>query len=95
MAGEPRTERPIEWVRWVDSVTTQGWQPLSVVLPDAEYDHMECVSVGHLVNETDTGLTLTTTIGHAGGENVMDALSIPKAAVLERRTLTEVVPDGR
>jgi hypothetical protein len=61
-------------VKWRDSSTLRGWSSM-------EGDHSVAVitSVGWMVKETKTALTLTTGISEHG--NVCDAITIPRETV--------------
>lgn len=48
--------------------------------------NMKCHSVGFLVADDDASVTITTSYSEAGGD-VLDALTIPKVAILEQREI--------
>ena len=72
---------PSVWVKWVDSFGGCGW-----TAPDCVERTLICESIGFLVVEDEHAITITTSI-HTGSGQVMDPLTIPKAAILEQREI--------
>lgn len=68
-------------VNWRDSCSLRGWQRLN------DPDHTESVisSVGWVIKETKTEVTLTTSV--SGHGSVMDALTIPREAITKMTRL--------
>lgn len=68
-------------VQWEDSCTLGGWQ---------RQDGNHCVSrittIGWLVRESKKEMTLTTSMSHDSG-SVMDALTIPRCAIVKSKKL--------
>lgn len=61
-------------VKWRDSSSLRGWQSI-----DADHSVGIINSVGWMVRETKTAITLTTGISEHG--SVCDAITIPREAV--------------
>jgi hypothetical protein len=67
-------------IRWVDSYTfSTRWEFIEDI---GELELMECVSVGFVVKENDTGIMI---IPHISGKNEggMGGLTIPKVSIIE------------
>jgi hypothetical protein len=71
-------------VKWRDSSTLRGWQHI-------EGDHSVAIitSVGWMVKETKTAVTLTTGISEGG--SVCDAITIPREAVTKMTRLKNYI----
>lgn len=69
-------------IKWDDSAALKGWRAMAHA---AQHCTAEITSIGWLVAETKTHMTITTSI--AGDGQVMDALTIPKAAITKRTRL--------
>jgi hypothetical protein len=85
MSSFNRPRMAWEYVVWRDSRGGGGWVPASEI--DAE--PAEIHSVGWVVSETPTAIVLAASVESRdhGGRHVLDPLTIPLSAVLERRSL--------
>lgn len=72
-------------VTWRDSATLPGWQRMAL-----ERDEVSIItSVGWIVRETKTALTITTSISDSG--SAMDALTIPREAITRKTKLNHYI----
>lgn len=69
---------------WLDSEAIPGWQYAINIKPQESKIH----SIGWLIKETETAVMISTSVSENGG--VMDALTIPKCAIVKRSDY----PDG-
>ncbi len=71
--------RRIVLVRWVDSVSADGW----TLKGHLRTDLAECVTVGMVIAESDTSITVSSTIADDGGESeaYLGDVTIPKGAI--------------
>jgi hypothetical protein len=72
------------YVEWIDSNTIIGWT-FGKNLTDEFAEAGKICSIGYLVKDTKEFITITTSISING--SVMDPLTIPKCAILKRKTL--------
>ena len=76
------------FVEWEDSHSPDGW----VAFSDLRHDPIVCRSVGWTVREDEDFLVLSPHIGATDGKEFdqgLGILTIPKRAILKRRTLAE------
>lgn len=66
-------------VTWVDSCSLGGWQRR-----EGNHGLSRIDSIGYIIRETRTEITITSSISQDSG-NVMDALTIPKVAIVRRK----------
>lgn len=79
-------------VEWVDSKGGGGWELVhKTKVPD---EALEIISVGFLVSETKLSLTMCGTMEKQGGQ-YLDAVTIPKRAILKRRRFILGEANGR
>lgn len=79
---------PLERVVWMDAASVSGWATPGEI--DQEASPKACVSVGYIVKDENTYLSLAQTYSADTG-GIADVISIPAAMVIERRTLLEGV----
>lgn len=75
------TRQTIEAIRWVDSCSYRsGW----IHYDDVDDSVSEIVSVGHLVSETKSTVTIS---AHArvDGQQIHCPMTIPKCAIVRRK----------
>lgn len=73
---------PLTLVEWLDIAAEVGWESIEQkMLPHP------CVSVGYLIEETDTALTLAATISDFGVVETNNRIVIPKGTIKSRRVL--------
>ena len=72
------------YVEWIDSCALGGWRYADALEGDKSTPS-KIVSIGFLVDESKTHVLITTSISESG--SVMDALSIPKCAILKKKEL--------
>ena len=70
----------LEYVEWWDAVASNCWTPDDVDLPPHK-----CISIGKLIAEKDTHITLASTWGVDGEVNCL--ITIPKGWIEDRRTI--------
>lgn len=75
-------------VKWIDSSTLRGWRSID----DEQHDTAVITSIGWVVKMTAKVVTMTTAISECG--NVVDAISIPRAAVIKMVKLKNCVEGG-
>lgn len=76
-------------VTWRDSATLRGWMEM-----DSKHHGVTTItSVGWLVRETKTELTIATCISENG--NTRDAVTIPREAITKRTRLRNYVAGPR
>ena len=68
-------------IEWLDSVGVEGWSE------DKELEPVKIVSVGILVKETKTKITIAISKGNQKPPQFDGLLSIPKFAIQTRRRL--------
>lgn len=66
-------------IHWVDSVSTRGWTHME----GFKGEDLTVVSIGFIVHETKTNITISTSYTHYG--SCMDPLTIPRCAILSQR----------
>ena len=71
----------IERIDWLDSCSHDGWHSAG----DIAYEPVKCVTVGYLVHETDTSVTLAQSV-HDGDQRA-GVMTIPKAVIQTRMHL--------
>ncbi len=76
-------KRKIIYLEWDDSVSDSGWVDDSKVKTFLKPWLIH--SVGYLVMENTSHISITTSIGNGG--NKLDVLTIPKSSILKRRYL--------
>ena len=81
---------PIVYIEWSDSFGTWSWGPLEDVL---EIAPSACRSVGFLVADTDSHVTLVTSLGPEDSGN--GSITIPKGCVTDRHEIAGVMGDDR
>lgn len=72
---------PVYRIFWLDSAAPVGWKH-----PDYPFEVAAVESVGFLIEKTPKQVTITTSVSDEG--NVMDPLSIPRAAITKMKRLT-------
>jgi hypothetical protein len=72
------------WIEWLDSVGMEGWTE------ETRLDPIKIVSVGILVKETKTTITLAISKGNQKPPQYDSLLSIPKFAIQTRRRLEPI-----
>lgn len=65
-------------ITWVDSCAAQGWHNIR----SSEIGIGEVTSVGFIVHEDKKAVVLTTSVSPTNG-HVLDALSIPRGAIVK------------
>jgi hypothetical protein len=79
---------PIVEVFWIDSASGHGWSHREAELSnETRYKSMCCRTVGFVIFEDDLVIELVS--GITGGDYVDCTEMIPKAAIVDRRTLAE------
>lgn len=85
--------KPVEYIRWIDSVATYGgWHTIESMKADVR---MECHSVGYVFEETEDYVLLVShwhpEQEYKGNEKVEMSgcgdMAIPKVAIVERRVI--------
>ena len=71
------------YVRWIDSAapSDSSWHKVE----DLSLEPLACDTVGYLVSETKTGVSIASSVMENG--LLYGVITIPKVAVLKRRTL--------
>lgn len=64
------------YVEWLDSARGYDWTLLS----DVDFKPVECETIGWLIAETDTYITVGQTIGYEP-EQVCNTMTIPRCAI--------------
>lgn len=80
----------LELIEWFDSVTSSGWQ----VEGEKENEPAKCLSVGWVVKETKTSVSLAPNIGPLPGTYLVDfndqygdVTTIPKGMITKRKKI--------
>lgn len=63
-------------VEWIDSCSYQGWQD-----PNEPFDPMTIQSIGYVVQEDESKIVLSTSLGANG--TYADPIAIPKKCVIQ------------
>jgi hypothetical protein len=75
------------FVEWLDSCSWhEGWKPRKTYAAWAKPDVLRHEAIGFLVAEDDASVTLALSKACGGDEaNVLQAITIPKAAIVRRK----------
>lgn len=73
----------VEKIAWLDAVSEDQWIPRGDITPH----HHTCVSLGFLVDESDTVVTLALNHDLTSG-NLSCIMHIPKVMILERKVIS-------
>tara|TARA_R110000851_G_scaffold173130_3_gene319452 strand:- start:5048 stop:5293 length:246 start_codon:yes stop_codon:yes gene_type:complete len=78
----------IEYIKWLDArgVST-GWE----FKEDATMNLSEIISVGHVIEETDTKVVVCPNMDNTEEPQVCGIMAIPKVNIIERYELTKSV----
>lgn len=79
--GQKLTKLSVEVVTWHDAVANVGWMPIQ-----AEFKPAVCTSIGVVMNETKSHLTVAGTWGGDGDSlETNSRITIPKDWVISRK----------
>lgn len=80
-----KTKYPIEFVEWIDSASHSTWRNVE----DSKVNRLSIYTIAFVVHEDDESITMSHSIHEVeDGDNVMDPVTIPKAAILSRYKVT-------
>ena len=79
----------LAWIEWDDSHSGRGWQDIDVARSNCE--QLLCRSVGWVIAETRTHVTLAGSVAFGGTDGapsqVSGEITIPKCSIVRRRGL--------
>lgn len=76
---------PLIKVIWLDSSTRSGWH-----FPDSqEYDELKVTSVGFLIAESETSITVAGSAVFGKDYQVSDTMTIPRCCIISQKELNK------